>query len=126
VPGGKRSTTNTQSPKPSKYMQPSQLARVSVRGKCARNTPKTATATARPVADSSHPMGFPGRFQASSAPTVAKAPRNTMPTAPFNPLPPMSASLAGNVTVRTFPHHYGGLGYVMAGAALFDGDGVGG
>lgn len=41
-------------------------------------------------------MGFAGRFHASSAPTVAKAPMNTIPTVPFRPLPLMSASVAGN------------------------------
>jgi hypothetical protein len=42
--------------------------------------PKTATAYTRPVADSSHPIRFFGRFHASSAPTVAKAPMNTIAT----------------------------------------------
>jgi hypothetical protein len=41
-------------------------------------------------------MGFPGRFQASSAPTVAKAAMNTPPTAPFSPLPAWLASFAGS------------------------------
>ena len=48
----------------------------------------------RPVADSSHPMGFPGRFHASSAPTVAKAAMNTATTTTSNPLP--LASFAGS------------------------------
>ena len=95
-PVGNSSTTNTHSPNSRKYRKPSHLARVSVRGKCARNPPKAATANARPIADSSHPIGFSGRFHASSAPTVAKAPMNTIPIALFNPVPPMSASLAGN------------------------------
>ena len=96
VPVGKSSTTSTDSPKPSRYRKPSQEARVTVRGKCARNTPKTATAYARPIADSSHPIGFAGRFQASSAPTVAKAPMNTIETAPFSPLPLKLTSVAGS------------------------------
>ena len=41
-------------------------------------------------------MGFPGLFQASSAPTVAKATMNMIPTAPFSPLPLKLASLAGS------------------------------
>ena len=40
-------------------------------------------------------MGFPGRFHASSAPTVAKAATKTIPTTPSSPFPPWSASLAG-------------------------------
>jgi hypothetical protein len=95
-PVGNSSTTNTHSPMPSKNRQPSQLARVSVRGKCARNPPKAATVNVRPIADSSHPMGFPGRFHASSAPTVAKAPMNTIPTAQSSPLAVTLASLAGS------------------------------
>ena len=76
-------------------VQPSQLARVSVRGKCNSNTPKTATAYARPVADSSHPMGFPGRFHASNAPTVAKAPMNTTADRPVQPAPGLGGQLRG-------------------------------
>ena len=41
-------------------------------------------------------MRFPGRFHASSAPTVAKAATNTIPTAPSSPLPLWPASLAGS------------------------------
>ena len=41
-------------------------------------------------------MGFPGRFHASSAPTVAKAAMNTTPTAPSSPLPAWLASFAGS------------------------------
>src|ERR1700722_14353910 len=41
-------------------------------------------------------MGLPGRFHASSAPTVAKATMNTPPTAPSSPLPLWSASFAGS------------------------------
>ena len=39
-------------------------------------------------------MGFPGRFHASSAPTVAKAATNTITTATSNPFP--LASFAGS------------------------------
>jgi hypothetical protein len=56
-----------------------------------RNTPKIPMPYASPVADSSHPMGFSGRFQATSAPTVAKALTNSTPIAPFSPLPPWLA-----------------------------------
>jgi hypothetical protein len=96
LPVGNSSTTTAHSPKPSKYRKPSQVGRVSVRGKCARNTLKIATAYSRPITDSSHPIGFSGRFQASSAPTVAKAPMNTIATAPFSPLPLKLTSLAGS------------------------------
>jgi hypothetical protein len=41
-------------------------------------------------------MGFPGRFHASSAPTVAKAAMNTTPTTPSSPLPAWLASFAGS------------------------------
>jgi len=44
VPVGNSSTTSTHSPKPSRYRKPSQEARVTIRGKCARNTLKTAMA----------------------------------------------------------------------------------
>ncbi|HEY7323245.1 MAG TPA: hypothetical protein VH520_00350 [Streptosporangiaceae bacterium] len=44
---------------------------------------KTPAAYARPVANSSHPRGFPGRFHASKAPTVEKAPMNTTPNTQF-------------------------------------------
>jgi hypothetical protein len=50
--------------------------------------PKAPTVNARAVADSSHPMGFAGRFHASSAPTVAKAAMKTTPTASFSPFAP--------------------------------------
>ena len=96
-PVGNSSTTTAHSPKPSKYRKPSQVARVSVRGKCARNTAEAARADARPIADSSHPIGFAGRFHASSAPTVAKAPMSTIETDHrSSPLPLMLASLAGS------------------------------
>ena len=95
-PVGNSSTTNTHSPKPSSQIQPSQSARVRVRGKRASNTAWPAAAYARPIADRSHPMGFPGRFHASSAPTVAKAATNTIPAAPSNPLPLWLTSLAGS------------------------------
>ena len=96
-PDGNSSTTNTHSPMPSSQIQPSQLARVTVRGKCgSTDTLKPPTAYARPVADSSQPMGFRGRFHASSAPTVAKATTNPTPTTPSNPLPLRLASFAGN------------------------------
>jgi hypothetical protein len=94
---GNSSTTNAHSPTPRSKVQPSQLARVSVRWKCARNVPKIPTAYTKAVADSSHPMGFPGRFHASSAPTVAKAAMNTTPTTSFSPVTPkLAASFAGN------------------------------
>ena len=41
-------------------------------------------------------MGFPGRFHASNAPTVAKAVMNTTATAPSSPLPAWLASFAGS------------------------------
>ena len=75
-PMGNSSTTNAHSPAPVRYRKPSQLASASVWGKCARNTLKMATANTTPITDSSHPIGFSGRFHASSAPTVAKAPMN--------------------------------------------------
>jgi hypothetical protein len=95
-PVGNSSTTNTHSPKPSRYRKPSQLARVSVRGKRTRNTPNPATANTKPTADSSHPIGFSGRFHASSAPTVANAPMNAAPATPSAALPTSLASLAGS------------------------------
>ena len=88
---GNSNKTNTHSPMPSSQIQPSQLARVSVRGKCDSNKLKTPVEYARPVAESSHPIGFRGRFHASSAPTVAKAATNTAPTTPSSPLPPWLA-----------------------------------
>ncbi len=57
---------------------------------------KTPAAYVRPIADSSHPMGFSGRLHASSAPTVAKAVMNTSATTQSAPLPPWLASLAGS------------------------------
>ena len=95
-PVGNSSTTNTHSPMPSRKIQPSQMARVSVRGKCASNTLEIPTAYARPVADNSQPMGFPGRFHASSAPTVAKAATNTNASDPSGALPNWLASFAGS------------------------------
>src|SRR5260370_32510883 len=41
-------------------------------------------------------MGFPGRFHASKAPTVAKAAMNTPPTTPSSPLPAWLASFTGS------------------------------
>ncbi len=41
-------------------------------------------------------MGFPGRFHASSAPTVAKAPTNMITSETFNPFGPWPASFAGS------------------------------
>ena len=41
-------------------------------------------------------MGFPGRFHASSAPTVAKAATNTTATTPSAALPASMASFAGS------------------------------
>src|SRR5260370_19122083 len=41
-------------------------------------------------------MGFPGRFHASTAPTVAKAAMNTPPSTPSSPLPAWLASFAGS------------------------------
>jgi hypothetical protein len=93
---GNSSTTNTHGPKLSRYRKPIQLDRVTVREKCIRNTLNPATAATRPVADSSHPIGFPGRFHASTAPTVAKQPMSTTATAPFSPFPALAASLAGS------------------------------
>ena len=94
-PVGNNSTTNTHRPMPSSQSQPNQLARGSVRGKYDSNIPKVATAYARPVADSSHPIGFRGHFHASSAPTVAKAVMNTTAIAPSAGLPARLVALAG-------------------------------
>ena len=41
-------------------------------------------------------MGFAERFQISSAPTVAKPPMNTTPTALFAAFPGPAASAGGN------------------------------
>ena len=51
-----------------------------------------ATAYDRPVADRSQPIGFAGRFQASSAPTVAKPTTNVTATTLANafPVPPLT------------------------------------
>src|SRR5579862_544109 len=95
-PVGNSSTTNTHSPRATNQIQPSQLARVSVRGKCDSTISKIPTEYARPLADNSHPIGFSGRLHASSAPTVAKAVTNTSATTQFAPLPPWLASLAGS------------------------------
>jgi hypothetical protein len=41
-------------------------------------------------------MGFPGRFHASNAPTVAKEPTNTITTAISRPFPDWLASFGGS------------------------------
>src|SRR5579862_1450671 len=95
-PVGNSSTTNTHSPRATNQVQPSQLARVNVWGKCDRNMAKIPNEYARPLTDNSHPMGFSGRFHASSAPTVAKAVTKASATTQSAPLPPWLASLAGS------------------------------
>src|SRR5260370_35430588 len=56
-PVGNSSTTNTHSPMPSRKVKPTQLPRVSVRVRGKSKTLKAPTAEARPVADTSQPMG---------------------------------------------------------------------
>ena len=95
-PEGNSRTTKTHSPRPSSQIQPSQLTRVTARGKWARSRQKPPVAYARPVADSSQPIGFRGRFHASSAPTVAKAVMNATAITPSDGLPPWLRRLAGS------------------------------
>src|SRR5262249_50885618 len=75
-PVGKSSTTKTANPAPAKNIQPSQFPQARAWGNCSSTRPVVASAYDRPPADRSHPIGFAGRFQISSAPTVAKATMN--------------------------------------------------
>ena len=95
-PVGNSSSTKTASPMPNSQIQPIQLTKVSAPGKCASSTSLMPAAYDRPVTDSSHPMGLPGRFHTSKAPTVAKPVTNAIPATPSAPLPCWLTRLAGS------------------------------
>ncbi len=87
-PVGNSSTTNTASPGPTSQIQPNQFSPASMLRTCESSSTRTPAATTRPLAESSHPMGLPGRFHTSSAPTVANPPMNRTAATPSATFPP--------------------------------------
>jgi hypothetical protein len=96
-PVGKSSKTKITNPMPKNQSQPSQLPQARAGGNCCSSSPTVASAYESPVADKSQPIGFAGRFHASSAPTVAKPTMNVTATVPSTafPVPPLRFAGSG-------------------------------